>query len=783
MVTGLINRNGPSGDISITAVEINGRICGCIFQVEITQEFLNSGPKEADTVYRLTLPPQSFVTGFSAVMSREKIDGFILGKDEAMAACGNPKEFRDTALPLQQEGPYILEFAVGLLPPGEKVKVHISYIQQLVYHHNQLTVIIPAMTARNERPGDSARQGEPRPRASLKISADLFRKVLNFYSPSHPIHVDRLSESRYVISLSGPLDSDFILQCTCREEESAGGVFYSRGNAGGVVYLEFVPELSCTEERRARDYTFLLDISEAMAGEKLVQAKHALNTILRSLSEIDTFKIAAFGKDLNLFSGGGSLPFAQASLDRAAEWIGALGPTSEEADVFKAIRYALPPGGGRKSTVLILTAGRMDTTDEPVNYIYHNIGKSRLFILGTDTYANSCMLRRMAEAGRGRYQCVCPGDRIDDRAVRLFAGITSTMADNVRMDWDGLEVDSVFPAGISGVFDLEPATVLAQVSGPLDGKVVLRGNTDRSLFHLSIDASDIKRVDGMDFLLKALTLQKIKYLEGILPYTPPDRYEEVRKEIIGLSKNCGVPSSLTALVTVHTRSTPVPVPVTTRMVQVAVPGTGAVQYTPPDLSGGGYVATTGDGTLTRSDILRILARNQQAGGAFSPDNGDDPLTKVDTTALVLTAFMAGNENIRMYREQLQKSARYLAERITNGGISLEQSRNSETLLRTVLALKLCLASNILNNTTREWVMQCMDDIRAASEASTSLADCRDEILELLDKGEWKDNDTIKKIADIDEDPGALLDRVGLSADEGFAIPALAKLAIYQAVTP
>lgn len=782
MGTGLINRNGPSGDISITAMEINGRICGCLFQAEINQEFLNSGNKEADTVYRLTLPPQAFVTGFSAVMAREKIDGFILGKDEAMAACGNPKEFRNTALPLQQEGPYILEFAVGLLPPGEKVKVHISYIQQLIYNHNQLTVIIPATAALNGKPEDSAGQGEPRPRASLKISADLFRKVLNFYSPSHPIHVDRLSESQYVITLSGLLDSDFILQCTYREEESAGGVFYCYGNTGGVVYLEFVPELPCTEERRARDYIFLLDISETMAGEKLVQAKHALNTILRSLSEIDTFKIAAFGKDLKLFSGGSSLPFAQASLDRAAEWIAALGPTSGEADMFKAIRYALPPGGGRKSTVLILTAGRLDTTDEPVNYIYDNIGKSRLFILGTDAYANSCMLRRMAEAGRGRYQCICPGDRIDDRAVRLFAGITSTMADNVRMDWDGLEVGSVFPSGISGIFDLEPVTVLAQTLGPLDGKVILRGNTDRSLFHLSVDASDIKRVDGTNFLHKALALQKIKYLEGILPYTSPDRYEEVRNEIIGLSKNGSVPSSLTALVTVHTRSAPVPVPVTTRMVQVTVPGAGTVQHTHPDPVSSEYGPPDEDGTLTRSDILRILARNQQAGGAFSPDSGDDLLTKLETTALVLTAFTAGNENIRMYREQLQKSARYLAERITNGGITLELSRNSEALLKTILALKLCLANNILNDTTREWVMQCMDDIRAASQAPISLLDCRDEILELLDKGEWKKKDTIKRIAAVDEDTGTLLDRIGLSAEEGLAIPALAKLAICQAVT-
>ena len=50
-----------------------------------------------------------------------------------------------------------------------------------------------------------------------------------------------------------------------------------------MVYLEFVPELPCTEERRARDYIFLLDISETMAGEKLVQAKHAEYNTAQSL--------------------------------------------------------------------------------------------------------------------------------------------------------------------------------------------------------------------------------------------------------------------------------------------------------------------------------------------------------------------------------------------------------------------------------------------------------------------------------------------------------------------
>lgn len=355
MGTGLMNRKGPCPDITVVETVVNGRICGALAKFDINQVYRNSGAGEMDTVYRLILPPCAFVTGFDATKKREKVHGFIMEKDLAKTACEKPDGVDGSSPPFQPEDSRLLEFAVGLIPPGETVNINISYIQELKFCHNQLTVIVPAFWSPNSVIEPSA--GHPggqeglKSKVALTMSVDLLGRVSDLHSSSHSIKVDRLSETESILSLSdqhGLSGSDFILHCTCREEESAGGVYCSGGGTEGVVYLNFVPRLPSDEESGAGNYIFLLDNSDAMTGERFAQAKHALNTILRSLSEIDTFKIAAFAGNLSPFSGGGSLPFAQASLDRAAEWIESLTPTAGEANIFKAVRYALSSGGGKK---------------------------------------------------------------------------------------------------------------------------------------------------------------------------------------------------------------------------------------------------------------------------------------------------------------------------------------------------------------------------------------------------------------------------------------------------
>lgn len=793
MNTGLINWNGSLTGLSITRAEVTGNIYGTLAQIDIKQEYRNSGDKEADTVYRFTLPPCACIIGFNAVKAKEKLESFIMEKEEAGRACEKPPGLSESLSSAESGEPVIFEFSVGLLSPGEKVSIHISYIQELEFCHSRLSIVIPALWAPSCLSDSSTELsdeiGDLKPKASLKISLDLLRRISDCHSPSHAVNVDMHKESGAVVSLREEypqMDRDFMLVCTCHEEESTGGVLCSSGKGGGTVYLSFVPAFPLAEETGARDYIFLADVSDAMTAEGLTQVKYALNTILRNLSEIDTFSIAAFGSSLSPFSRNGSLPFAQASLDRAAEWIERLTPTAGRADIFKAIRYALPPGNNRKSTIYILTAGRIDNQDEPINYIYDNIGRNRVFVLGTDAFSNDCMLNRMADAGRGRYERVYPGERIDDSAIRQFTRITSGVAENVHLDWNGITADYLFPDRIPNVYDLEPVSVLAQISEPIDGKIVMRGNTGRGIFHLALDASDI-RIDGRsDFLQKVLTKRRIEYLEGILAYTDPSKYETVRSEIIKLSKNHGVPSSLTTFVTVNTRPGTIPGPVLPRQVQATKPEGEPAQRVYASLQADALQTEDSPrdalAMLTLWNIHRILARNQQANGAFSPDSRDNLLTKVETTALVLTAFTAGKENIRFYSRQLQKAVKYLTERIINGRITPEQSRNSEALLKSVLALKLCLASNILNTAAENWILQCLEDIRAASEASEPLVGCRNEILELIDGTGWRQEHTIRRITAVPGDPEVLRERINLSSGESRAVPALARLGIYMALT-
>ena len=54
---------------------------------------------------------------------------------------------------------------------------------------------------------------------------------------------------------------------------------------------------------------------------------------------------------------------------------------------------------------MLLTAGRIEDSDDLVNYVKHNIGKNRVHVFGADTRANLCMLKRIADVGRVAARC------------------------------------------------------------------------------------------------------------------------------------------------------------------------------------------------------------------------------------------------------------------------------------------------------------------------------------------------------------------------------------------
>ncbi|MGI6702505.1 MAG: VIT and vWA domain-containing protein [Clostridia bacterium] len=792
MNKGLLDRDNPVSGLHPEDTEVTGRVCGAIAQIDIRQVYKNNSNNAIDAAYIFPVPDSALVTDFHASMGKAEVNGFVMEREEARQAYGKTAGATEGTL-LPGEGRQdIPGVALGMIPPGERVCIHISYIQQLEYYGNQLRISVPALTAPDGYgilPEECSQSREENfSKTRLVIWMALHRRAVSFQSPSHAIKVDRPEEYKAVISLQGEytgLDRDFVLLCTFREEESSRGTAYCTGSNGGTLYMTLVPWLPDAEGAGARDYIFLLDTSDTMTGQRLAMAKAAFNTMLRNLSEIDTFRIAAFGSDVHTFAGSSSLPYAQASLDRASRWISALTPEGR-ADMFKALRYALPPGNNGKSIIMLLTAGRIEDSDDLVNYVKHNIGKNRVHVFGADTRANLCMLKRIADVGRGSCQVLRQGESMEDGAIRMFCGITGTVAERVGLDWTGIEAEDVFVSGLINVRHLEPITVLARFPGPLEGKALLRGNTDGGIFHLALDASDIEQDNRWGFIEKIWAKKKIEHLEGVLAYTAPEKYERVREEIIRLSKNHNIPTAFTCFVAVKVvpdRLTGLPVP---RMLPVFQPA-GEVYN---DGEGQGNKAddierqSTGGKAepLTRSEILRMLARNQQANGAFYAGTADSLLAKLNTTALALIAFTAVREGTNIYRRQLEKSVKYLIERVTNGRITPERRENTQTLLRTILALKLCLESGVIKQTEEEWVLRWIDDIREGAEASLALTGGQSELLDFLDGDiQWQCRHTIKGIAAINDSPSILKKRIALSACEGDAVPALARLGVLEAL--
>jgi Ca-activated chloride channel family protein len=777
MNTGLINRDDPLSDIPLIETKIAGKVCGTLAQIDMEQVYRNNGAKSIETIYIFPVPDMVFITDFSAVTGNAAINCFVIEKEEANKMYRKKPGESDIPFSCAQRPANLLRVAAGTLPPGQTVHIHISYIQEFRFDGCNLRIVIPAPAGREYAPSlppkGAAGKEKNYCKTSLQISLNLLRRVLHYRSPTHNIDVIRLAADKAVISLADEYtgtDRDFVLICTCRGEQSSRGAACLNENNRGTVCLVFVPNLPSIDEGGAKNYIFLLDISDSMAGEKLAQTKSALNIFLRNLSQTDTFSIAAVESKLRLFSGGRSLPFAQVSLDRAAEWIDGLKPGGR-GEISRAIEYAIPAGNSNQSMILLFTDGEIVCPDTTIDYIGRNIGRNRISVLGTEEAANNSLLDKIAAAGRGIYLHACPGERIDDMAIRRHAAIISAVSGNIQLDWAGIKTEGVFPGNISNLSDLEPVTVVAGFSGPLEGEIVLRGSTDQGDFCMAVKASDIEYDSGLGFLEKVWANKRIQYLEKTLPGKGMDGYEPVKNEIIKLSKNLCIPSSMTTLAAVKTgQDSPA--------IYSVRPVSAFVSAAP-----GKDMPCSGGGSAACGDILRALAANQQANGAFSKKVQDGLLTKVDTTALALIAFTAGNENIAMYTRLLEKSIRYLIERTVSGKVTPGQDGNSQTLLRTVLALKFCLARNIFNKTTEEWICQWLDDIKAVSETSLSLFEYQNEIAELIeDNTKWRNPQVIRKIAAINDHPADLEERIILSGSEADALPALARLGILKAIS-
>jgi|GEM_PF-272244 Vault protein inter-alpha-trypsin./von Willebrand factor type A domain. len=807
---GIKEAKGNAEGMVLKKLSINGNVCGSYAEISIHQNYENNGEKDIEGIYMFPIPQTALISSFEVEIGGRTLKTIVEEKDKAIKIYKNAKIRGENAFLLEEFKPRLFKISIGRIISGETVKIKLSYIDDLQYKDNTYKLVIPSIF-------EPKQTDEGRSINSLKQS--IFKKFINddseakdfefktnilveslcpleFESPYNKLKVEREGETVAKINVLDEyesIDKDFVLIMKEQNPLEADGMIYEYKEGEqerGLVYIRMVPELDNFEEEKGESYVFLIDISETMKGNKLEQAKNALQLCIRNLSESegDTFDIVAMGDNLKYFWDEGMAQFNADTLRKASRWIDSL-ETESDADIFGGIKHSIENEGGH-NTILIFTDDQVEEEEEILDYVRNNIGDNRIFTFGIDSATNNYFLNKLAHESYGKAEFINKGERIEDVVLRQFNRIQSPEVDDIQIDWGTLKVDSTYPRTIDYMYNREPFSIFADVLGEISGEITIRGVVGNKAYVKKVNLDNFNTEENASLLKKVWVRRRIKSIEQNMKIQRGEVKESMRKKVIELSKGNGLISPETTFIFLELREEPVLGIGLRNIIPIKVEESTLAdkidleEFEENDQVGFQYKANNGyvketnrkhlddniylDRMYPREKLLRIIAKNQLADGAFVDYEDNSIEDKIETTAMVLLAFSIGNDDIDIYLNQLNKSIEFVYNSCINPNFNLE----NRIAKMTILALKSAIEKKIFKVKNLEKAQKTVSNLY---KLLTEREDAK-EILNNLAEYSFKKN--VISLFKVSEDGNSISEQIVISI-ENNSIFSMAKLALLK----
>jgi Ca-activated chloride channel homolog len=308
-----------------------------------------------------------------------------------------------------------------------------------------------------------------------------------------------------------------------------------------------------------KDVVFVLDTSGSMAGNKLEQAKKALQFCVENLNDGDRFEIIRFSTEVEpLFDK--LLDANKANRSKASDFIRDLKPiggTAIDDALQKAL--ALSPAGnagsGRVFVVIFLTDGRptIGATDEEqilANARKHNDSHNRVFCFGIGTDVNTHLLDQLTEQARGFSQYVLPEEDIELKVSSFFSRIKEPVLTNPTLKFTGdIRVTKAYPASLPDLFKGEQLVLVGRYSGKGDSAIQLEGSIDGSLKKFTYESKFPDTGSDHEFIPRLWATRRVGYLLDEIRLHGENT--ELRDEVTELARKYGIVTPYTAYLIVE----------------------------------------------------------------------------------------------------------------------------------------------------------------------------------------------------------------------------------------
>lgn len=422
-----------------------------VARTHVDETFVNDGAYQLEGTYIFPLPDDAAISNFAMWVDGKKLEGQVLDKNQARQIYEDiVRRQRDPAL-LEYIGRNAFQARIFPIPPQTEKRVEIEYSQVLKAEQGLVRYVYPLNTEKFS--------AKPLRNVSINLSIRSNAALKAIYSPSHQVSVARDGDYRarvgYEDSNVKP-DRDFVLYYSVTQDEIGLNLLsYKPGSDDGFFLLLVAPKVEVPATRViARDVILVLDVSGSMQGQKIDQAKRALNYVLDQLNGGDRFNIIAFSTGTSAYASALQPAAARTDAKGFVDRLRAEGSTDINRALLEAIGYA----DKERPTIIIFLTDGLPTTGETnsqkiianaTNVVSKNV---RLFTFGVGDDVNTILLDSLAEKLRGASGYVRPNEKIDEIVSAFYSKVSTPVLSDIAMDWGGIAVSDVYPYPLPDLF-------------------------------------------------------------------------------------------------------------------------------------------------------------------------------------------------------------------------------------------------------------------------------------------------------------------------------------------
>jgi Ca-activated chloride channel family protein len=533
-------------------------------QVAVTrveQTFRNHTDRQLEATYIFPVPKGASVRKFSMWVDGKEVPGELVEAEKARQIYTQiVQRTQDPGL-LEYLGNNLLRLRVFPIPPRGDQKITVSFTSVASSENGLVEYVYPLRT--------DGKAVETLQKFSLRVDLKSQHALQNIYSPTHAITLTRPNDRQAVVTFEKEqalLDKDFQLYYTAGGKDVGLTALTHRPASGapGYFLLLVSPRAELSKSQQVpRDMVFVLDTSGSMRGQRMTQARNALQYCLNNLGEKDRFALLNFATTVNKYNDE-LLPASRTNVEQARKWVAGLEATGGTAinDALLAALAMRSNDTTRTFTLVFFTDGRPTIGETDIEKIQRNVAakntaNTRIFTFGVGDDVNATFLDRIAEQSRALSTYVRESEDIEHRVSGLYAKISNPVLANLKFTVNpAIKLAEVYPPQLPDLFHGSQVVVLGRYTGQGHAAVKLTGNVgkDSKEFVYELNFSE-KTGDDRAFVEDLWARRKVGYLLDQIRAN--GQKKELVEEVVALAKRYGITTPYTSYLIVPDAAVPV----------------------------------------------------------------------------------------------------------------------------------------------------------------------------------------------------------------------------------